>query len=88
MFEQFQLSNLPAADEGLRDTVRSICAEVAADFPLEVRARSWSGFDGAFSRRLGAAGLLGLTLPKCYGGQERGPPALSCLRNSLLAVLR
>jgi len=41
--------------------------------PLEQRARSWQGFDAAFSRALGAAGFLGLTLPKEYGGGGYGP---------------
>jgi len=85
MFESFQLSQLPDEDEALRGTVRDLCAEVTRSFPPEVRARSWSGFDAAFSRRLGAAGLLGLTLPKKYGGQERGPFARFVILEELLA---
>jgi len=85
MFESFQLSQLPDEDEALRGTVRDLCSEVTRSFPPEVRARSWSGFDAAFSRRLGAAGLLGLTLPKKYGGQERGPFARFVILEELLA---
>ena len=36
--------------------------------PADVRARSWMGFDAAFSRRLAARGWVGLTLPASYGG--------------------
>ncbi len=85
MFEQFQLSRLPSGDEALRETVRGLCAEVKAGLPPEIRARSWSGFDAAFSRKLGEAGLLGLTLPKKYGGQERGPFARFVVLEELLA---
>jgi alkylation response protein AidB-like acyl-CoA dehydrogenase len=85
MFEQFQLSCVPAADEMLREQVRALCAEVRASLPPEVRSRSWSGFDAAFSRKLGEAGLLGLTLPKKYGGHERGPFSRFVVLEELLA---
>jgi len=35
------------------------------------RAESWSGFDPAFSRKLGARGWIGMTFPTAYGGHER-----------------
>lgn len=57
-----------------------------ADIPVDVRARSWQGFDAAFSRKLGAAGLLGLTLPKRYGGSERGPFARFVVVEELLSA--
>lgn len=53
---------------------------------LEQRARSWSGFDAAFSRTLGEAGLLGLTLPTEYGGGGRGPFARFVVVEELLAA--
>ncbi len=37
----------------------------------EKRAQSWSGFSPEFSKSLGARGLIGMTWPKKYGGQER-----------------
>ncbi len=36
-------------------------------------ARSWGGYDTAFSRALGRRGWLGITLPKEYGGAGRSP---------------
>lgn len=36
-----------------------------------MRARSWGGYDTAFSRRIGAKGWIGLTLPPEYGGGGR-----------------
>jgi len=85
MFENFRLARLPDEDEALRASVRELCAEIVVQMPTERRARSWSGFDAAFSSKLGAAGLLGLTLPKVYGGQERGPFARFVVVEELLA---
>lgn len=44
------------------------------------------GFDAAFSQALGKAGLLGLTLPKQYGGSERGPFARFVVVEELLSA--
>ena len=85
MFDSLALTRIPADDEALRAPVRAFLDEALKGVPPEVRARSWSGFDAAFSRRLGAAGLLGLTLPKKYGGQERGPFARFVILEELLA---
>ena len=41
--------------------------------PAHVRAKSWSGYDGAFSRELGRRGWVGITLPAAYGGGGRSP---------------
>ncbi|MGU3492984.1 acyl-CoA dehydrogenase family protein [Xanthobacteraceae bacterium A53D] len=63
----------PAEDpalEGTRERIRSFLAETLADVPPRIRARSWSGFDAAFSRKLGRAGFIGMTWPKAFGGQE------------------
>lgn len=86
MFDTLTFSRLPEADEALRPVVKAIIAETVADLPLDVRSRSWNGFDAAFSRRLGQAGLLGLTLPKQYGGQERGPFARFVVVEELLSA--
>ena len=86
LFEALTLSPVPAADEELRQPVRSLIAEAMAEVPLEKRARSWQGFDAAFSRALGRAGMLGLTLPKAYGGAERGPFARFVIVEELLSA--
>ena len=58
------LNPLPAEAEALRAPVRAFLREALADMPPERRARSWMGFDAAFSRSLGQRGWLGLTLPR------------------------
>lgn len=65
------MTAIPPEDEALRAPVRAFLAEALKDVPAPVRARSWSGYDGAFSRALGARGWLGITLPTEYGGGGR-----------------
>jgi hypothetical protein len=67
-----ELTRIPAEDEALRAPVRGFLKRALAALAPEARARSWFGFDAAFSRSLGEKGWIGLTLPKAYGGQERG----------------
>lgn len=86
LFDSLTLTALPAADEGLRPAIRAIADEARAAAPADVRARSWSGFDRAFSRRLGEAGFLGLTLPRRYGGGEKGPFARFVVVEELLSA--
>ena len=57
--------------EALRAEVRAFLATELADFPAERRMESWSGFDPAFSRKLGQRGWIGLTFPTEYGGHGR-----------------
>lgn len=64
----------PPADpeaERLRAEVRAFLETELADRPPRERARSWNGFDAAFSRRMGERGWIGMTWPKRYGGRER-----------------
>jgi alkylation response protein AidB-like acyl-CoA dehydrogenase len=86
LFESLTLSRLPAEDEALRAPLRALIAEAIADLPTHRRARSWQGFSADFSRRLGEAGYLGLTLPKRYGGHERGPFARFVVVEELLSA--
>ncbi len=67
----FDLIELPAEVEGLRVEVRDFLRETLGDRPSYRRAHSWSGFDRAFSRRVGARGWIGMTWPERYGGHER-----------------
>ncbi|MCP5395187.1 MAG: acyl-CoA dehydrogenase family protein [Sphingomonadaceae bacterium] len=84
MFDTLTLARLPEEDEALRPLVRQLAQDAVAQMPMDARARSWSGFDAAFSRKLGQEGLLGLTLPKEYGGGGRGPFARFVVVEELL----
>ncbi len=86
MFDTLTLASLPPEDEALRPRIREFLQGRLDRLPLDRRARSWQGFDAAFSRALGEAGFLGLTLPKAYGGQERGPFARFVVVEELLAA--
>lgn len=86
MFDSFTLRVLPPEDEAIREPLRALIAERVAALPVDRRARSWMGFDADLSRALGAAGYLGLTLPKRYGGQERGAYARFVVSEELLSV--
>lgn len=85
MFETLDLAVLPAEDEALRPVVRALLAETCADRPLAERVRTWMAADAQFSEAMGRAGLLGLTLPREYGGQARSPFARFVVVEELLA---
>ncbi|MGH7880395.1 MAG: acyl-CoA dehydrogenase family protein [Candidatus Binataceae bacterium] len=55
------------------EPVRTAIREFLAGDPAmkTPHADSWSHFDADFSRRLGAAGFIGMTWPRRYGGGER-----------------
>lgn len=78
------LTPLPPEDDALRAPVRAFLREALADLPAHRRARSWSGWDDAFSRELGRRGWLGLTLPPAYGGGGRSPFARHVVVEELL----
>lgn len=61
---------LDAECEEIRNQIRQFLADELADYKPALRARSWTGFDAEFSRKLGAAGWLGMTWPTHYGGRE------------------
>ncbi len=84
MFDTLTLAPLPAEDEALRPSISAFVERHVAALPLDRRARSWQGFRADFSRALGKAGFLGLTLPKAYGGQEKGPFARFVVVEELL----
>ena len=86
MFDALQFTRIPAEDEVLRGKVRALIAEHVLHRPVTERVRSWMEIDADFSRALGAAGLLGLTLPVDYGGGGRGPFARYVVVEELLAA--
>ena len=71
--DSLTLASIPPADEALRAEVRAFLTQAVQEMPAHVRARSWGGYDTAFSRELGRRGWLGITFPKEYGGAGRSP---------------
>lgn len=71
VLESLSMTDIPAQDEALREEVRIFLHEALKDVPAHIRARSWSGYSPEFSRKLGARGWIGVTLPKQYGGAGR-----------------
>jgi len=61
----------PASLAPLREEVRAFLDESLKAYSPLVRSNTWDGFDPDFSRKLGAKGWMGMTLPKAYGGHER-----------------
>ena len=68
----FPPAGLPASTEALRTEVRTFLAEEIASGGFVPRCDTWlSQHDPAFSKKLGAAGFLGLPWPVEYGGKGR-----------------
>ena len=75
----------PDTAPALRRQVRALVAEHGERDPVR-RANSWTKADPEFSRRLGEAGLLGMTWPKEYGGHERSQIERYVVIEELLAA--
>jgi alkylation response protein AidB-like acyl-CoA dehydrogenase len=75
-------SDLPALRAEVRDFLRR---HMPAEDPLR-RLNCWAVPDREFSRALGAAGYIGMTWPKRYGGHERHPLARYTVLEELLAA--
>ena len=85
MLATLPLEHIPAEDEALRPRIRQFLAAEMPRLEAGVRARSWMGYDEAFSRKLAKAGFLGLMLPVEYGGHGRSPFARFVVVEELLA---
>ncbi len=75
----------PERAPALRRQVRDLVAGHGLHDPVK-RANSWTKPDPEFSRKLGAAGLLGMTWPKAYGGHERSQLERYVVIEELLAA--
>ena len=71
--DSLTMTSIPPEDEALRTPVRAFLRDAMQKVPAHIRAKSWAGYDTAFSRELGRQGWLGITLPKEYGGGGRSP---------------
>jgi len=76
----------PSGVQALRAEVRSFLAANMPKGPAAARANCWAVADAGFSRALGAAGYIGMTWPKRYGGHERHPLQRYIVLEELLAA--
>ncbi|HCQ46052.1 MAG TPA: acyl-CoA dehydrogenase [Achromobacter sp.] len=86
MIEPLDLTPIPARDEALRADIRAFLTDTLDGLEPDERARSWMGFDAGFSRQLAERGWLGLTLPREFGGADRGHFARFVLSEELLGA--
>jgi alkylation response protein AidB-like acyl-CoA dehydrogenase len=83
---QFDPPRLPPDAIAARRRVRAFLeAEREAGHYAPHRC-SWSTFDAEFTRRVGAAGFIGVTWPKEYGGQELSSLARYVITQEMLAA--
>ena len=68
LLSHFRVAQLPPAAEAFRAEVRDFLSASFVPPAPQVRARSWMGFDAAFSRNLANRGWVGVTIPTSYGG--------------------
>jgi hypothetical protein len=83
---QLRYSRIPPSAEALRHEVRAFLNEEVGHLPAVRRADSWMGFDAQFSRRLGARGWIGMTVPRRYGGAQATAFARYVIVEELLAA--
>jgi alkylation response protein AidB-like acyl-CoA dehydrogenase len=83
---RFGAIKLPAEAERARREVRAFLdAERVAGRYVAHRG-SWSTFDAAFSARAGAAGLIGVTWPRAFGGREDSTLVRFVITEEMLAA--
>jgi hypothetical protein len=70
LLSAFRLATLPAETTKFRAEVKDFLNSNFEPMSPDIRARSWMGFDAAFSRKLAARGWVGVTLPAQFGGAE------------------
>lgn len=86
MLDVLDLAYLPQEENQFRGELRAFIKETTQEMDAYARARSWMGFDAGFSKKLAAKGWLGLTLPKQYGGAEKGYFSRFVLSEELLGA--
>jgi alkylation response protein AidB-like acyl-CoA dehydrogenase len=83
---QFKGVTLPPEAEDARARVRAFLAAERRAGHFTPHRCSWSTFDAQFSARAGSAGLIGVTWPKQYGGQELSSLARFIITEEMLAA--
>jgi alkylation response protein AidB-like acyl-CoA dehydrogenase len=82
----FESPRLPPDAQAVRGRVRAFLAAEQAAGRFAPHRCSWSTFDAEFSRRAGAAGLIGVTWPKEYGGQGQSSLVRFVITEEMLAA--
>jgi alkylation response protein AidB-like acyl-CoA dehydrogenase len=78
---------LDARCESRRSEVRAFLRDEFANDRIRAQCDCWvKGFDREFSRRAGARGLLGISWPRQYGGQDASPLERFVVVEELLAA--
>lgn len=67
---QLNSTSMPPETEIVRAKVRAFLDRERAEGRFKSHTSTWSTFDPEFSRRAAAAGFVGMTWPKRYGGGE------------------
>ena len=91
MIDTLELITIPPEDEALRAEVRDFLAETLDGLEPDKRARSWMGFDAAFSRKLAERGWLEITPGDSATSTARllpAPGAQALSRSEALALER
>lgn len=86
LLSAFRLAALPAGTNPFRAEVKAFLKSSLEPAPADVRARSWMGFNAAFSQKLAARGWVGVTLPAQYGGASLDAFSRFVLVEELLAA--
>jgi len=76
----------PGDVAALRADLRGWLAANQPQGDVVTQANCWASFDADFSRALGAAGYVGMTLPARYGGGDRHPLERYVVIEELLAA--
>ena len=82
----FTPPQMPPGAQALRKEVRAFLHVELAGTSSLAKAKTWTGFDAEFSRKLGARGWIGMVWPKRYGGHERSALERYVVLEELLAA--
>lgn len=82
----FESVRLPAQAIEMRGKVREFLGAQRAAGTFTPRCSGWTIFDRRFTKACGDAGLIGLTWPKAWGGQERSTLERYVVVEELLAA--
>lgn len=77
---------LPPEAEALRQPLRQFLHEEMGHHPRTLAAKSWMGYDPAFTRKLAARGWVGATFPRRYGGGDMNSLQRYVIVEELLAA--